>query len=190
MIETETARLILMILLGGCLLWAVSIIIRRDYDSLVRVIIVGAVVGVAFFYVNQTDLEKLSFGAIKEDLFPVRMEHYRFEKKEITNEGVTRTIYLFEEPGPKMNVAMEKGGKTMVIKNVDSLNRVLAYVGLPPVKHGVPELISITGRTVDANTYRWDDYDAGILTVDQGIFHDSSSMQAFPQIVAITVRNK
>ena len=190
MIETETVRLVLMALLGGCLIWAAAIIIRKDYDSLVRVILVAVVIGVAFFYVNQTDLEKLSFRAVKEDIFPVRMEHYRFEKKDTTTQGVTRTVFLFEEPGPKMNVVMEKGGKTMVIRNVDSLNRVLAYIGLPPVKHGVSELISITGKPSDANAYRWDDYDQGVLIVDSEIFHDSSSMQSYPQIVSITVTRK
>jgi hypothetical protein len=190
MIATETVRLVLMVLLGGCLIWAMSIVIRKDYESLVRVILVGAVIGVAFFYVNQTDLEKLSWSAVKEDIFPPKMEHYRFERREITTGGVARTVFLFDEPGPKINVVMEKGGKNLVIRNTDSLNRVLAYIGLPPVKHGVPELISITGKGSDANTYLWDDYDKGILIVEQGLFHDSSSLQSYPQIVAITVRNR
>jgi hypothetical protein len=190
MVETETVQLILTVLMGGCLLWAAAIIIRKDYESLVRVIIIGAVIGAALFYVSQTELEKLSWSAIKSDIFPPKMEHYRFEKKETVKEGMAQTVYLFAEPGPKINVSMEKGGKNLVIKHPDSLNRVLAYLGLPPVKHGAPELISITGKSIDANIYRWDDYDRGILIVEQGIYQDNQRMQSYPSIVAITIRNK
>ncbi|MCK7527746.1 MAG: hypothetical protein MZV64_64100 [Ignavibacteriales bacterium] len=65
-------------------------------------------------------------------------------------------------------MAMIDGGKYMTIKDVRPVNVVLEYLGLPPVAEGVAELASLTGRTIDADKFRWDDYERGVLLARAG----------------------
>jgi hypothetical protein len=76
------------------------------------------------------------------------------------------------------------------VTNIAPLNRVLKYIGLPPVKHGIRELASITGSTLDANLYRWDNYELGVLTVERGICRNVTTAESFPCIESITVKGK
>ncbi len=75
----------------------------------------------------------------------------------------------------------------MAIKDIRPVNVVLEYLGLPPVAAGVSELASITGRTLDADKYRWDDYERGVLLLERGICRDMTSAQSFTCIARITV---
>ncbi len=190
MVATETVRLVLLILLALAGVWVVICVIKNDMATIVRALIVLIVVGIGFIYVSQTDLEQLSFKAVKEDIFPPKPQYYRFEKRESTSGGITRTTYVFAKPEPALVLSMERGGKNMVIKNVDPLNRVLAFVGLPPVKEGVQELAAITGKAIDANIFRWDKYEMGILTIERGVGHDSATVKSYPCIISITVSNR
>ena len=85
---------------------------------------------------------------------------------------------------------MMDGGKYMAIKDVRLLNAVLKYIGLPPVAEGVPELASLTGRTFDADKYRWDDYERGVLLIERGICRDMTTTATFTCIVRITVTGR
>jgi hypothetical protein len=190
MIATETAQLVLLVLLGLGIIWIIVITVKKDYSSQTRAVIITVLVGICFIYVSQTKLEYLSFKGIKEDLFPPEPIYHRFTKTESTSGGITRTTYIFQDPGPPLILSMEKGGKDMVVRKLESLNRVLAHVGLPPVKEGVKELAAITGRAIDANIFRWDDYQLGILTIERGIGHDAAQIKSYPSIVAITVTSK
>lgn len=190
MIATETAKSVLMVLLGLSVLWMVILIIKNDAQSLVRAIIVTVLVGAAFYYVNQTKLETLSFKAVKEDLFPQRYRSYPYQKVDSTVGGISQTTYIFPDPGPKLTLEIEEGGRYLTIKNLDQLNRVLADLGLPPVKSARRELASITGSRLDVNLYRWDDYDLGELTVERGICRITDSAQTYPCISTITLRRR
>ena len=187
MIATETAKTVLLILFGLCVLWIVIIVIKNDMQTIVRALIVAALVGLGLYYVNQTKLEKLSFTAIKQELFPVKARAYTFDKREGFVAGRPTTSYIFDDPGPPLALAMIDGGKYMTIKDVRSVNVVLEYLGLPPVPEGVPELASLTGRTLDADKFRWDDYGRGVLLVERGICRDMTSAQSFTCIARITV---
>jgi len=61
-------------------------------------------------------------------------------------------------------------------------------------KIGINDVLIRVDRTgicgTDLHIYRWDDYDRGILIVEQGIYQDNQRMQSYPSIVAITIRNK
>jgi hypothetical protein len=85
---------------------------------------------------------------------------------------------------------MTDGGKYMTIKDVRSVNVVLEYLGLPPVAAGVPELASLSGRTIDADKFRWDDYERGVLLLERGICRDMTSAQSFTCIARITVMDR
>lgn len=190
MIATETARTAVLVLLGLSIVWVVILIIKNDMSTIIRALIVTAVLGLSFFYLSQTKLEELSFRAVKNDLFPPRQEHFTWEKRETITGGIPTTLFVFSEPGPRLALDLERGGKYLTINDVDSLNSVLRTVGLPPVKHGVRELAAISGRTLDANIYRWEDYELGILTIERGLCRNMTTTETFPCISSITVRGR
>ena len=187
MVATETVKTVLLVLLGLSILWIVVIVVRNDMQTIVRALIVAALLGLGLFYVGNTELETLSFRAIKEDLFPVKARAYTYAKRESDVAGSPTTTFVFDDPGPPLSLAMMDGGKYMAIRDVRSVNVVLEYLGLPPVKEGVPELAAMTGKTLDADKYRWDDYAKGVLLLERGICRDMTAAQTFPCIARITV---
>jgi hypothetical protein len=190
MISTETARTIILVLLGLAIVWVIICIVRNDMATIARALIVMVLLGIVFYYVSQTKLETLSYKSIKNDLFPPKPIHATFEKRDTYVAGALRTTYLFAEPGPELVLSMEEGGKYLTIKDIDPLNRVLEYVGLPPVKRGVRELSAITGSSLDTDKYRWDDYELGILTIERGICRNVATTSTYPCIQAITVQRR
>jgi hypothetical protein len=190
MIATDTAKTVVLILFGLSILWIVIIIIRNDMQTIIRALIVTALLGVGLYYLNQTKLEKLSYTAIKEELFPVKERAYTFNKREVFVEGRPVTTFIFEDPGPPLPVAMMNGGKSMSIKDIRPVNVVLKYLGLPPISEGVPELASITGQRLDTDKFRWDDYERGVLLIERGICTVMSSAQTFTCITRITVTGR
>lgn len=190
MVATETAKTVVLILFGLSILWVVIIVIKNDTETIIRALAVAAVLGLALFYLNQTKLEKLSVSAIKDDLFPPKMRNYAFEKREGFLAGRPTTTYTFADPGPPLPLKMEAGGKYMAIKDVKPVNRILKFLGLPPVTAGVSELAAFTHQTIDADKYRWDDYERGVLLIERVICRDMTSTQSFPCIAQITVQGR
>ncbi len=188
MVATETVKTVVLVLFGLAILWIVIIVIKNDTETIVRALLVTAVLGLALFYLNQTKLETLSVSAIKDDLFPPKMRNYAFEKRDGFLAGRPTTTYIFEDPGPPLPLKMESGGKYMAIKDVKPVNRILAFLSLPPVTAGVRELAAITRQALDTDKYRWDDYEKGVLLLERGICHDMTSAQSFPCIARITVQ--
>lgn len=190
MIATETVKTVLLILFGLSILWIIVILIRNDMQTIIRALIVTALLGLGLYYINQTKLEKLSFTAIKEELFPVKARAYRYERREGLTDGRPITTFVFEDPGPPLSLAMMNGGKYLSIKDIRPVNVVLQYLGLPPVNKGVPELASITGQRLDTDKYRWDDYEKGVLLVERGFCTNMSASQTFTCISRITVTSR
>jgi hypothetical protein len=190
MIATETAKSVLLILLGLAILWIVIIIVKNDMETIIRALIVAAVLGGGLYLVSRPGASvdgKISFTSIKEDLFPVPERSYAFERKQGYVGGRAFTIFVFNDPGPPLSLAMMEGGKYMAIKDLRTVNNVLKLVGLPPVDAGVPELASITGKTIDADKYQWDDYERGVLIVERSLCRDMTTARSFPCISRIRV---
>ncbi|MEN6561194.1 MAG: hypothetical protein ABFD52_10505 [Acidobacteriota bacterium] len=187
MVATETAKTVVLILFGLSILWIVVIIVRNDMQTIIRALIVAALLGLALYYVGHTKLEKLSFQAVKEELFPVRARDYSFDRREGYVDGRPTTTFVFQDPGPPLSLVMMSGGKHMAIKDIRPVNVVLEYLGLPPVAAGVPELAAATGHSMDADKFRWDDYEGGVLLLERGICRDLGSAQTFTCIARITV---
>jgi len=187
MVATETARTVILVLLGLAVLWVIACVVRNDMATIVRALIVLLLLGITFYYLNQTKLQTLTFKAVKNDLFPPRPLNISFEKHENYVSGQLQTTYTFAEPGPELVLSMDEGGKSLTISDIDPLNRVLAYVGLPPVKRGVRDLSAITGSNLDTDKYRWDDYELGTLTIERGICRNVTTTATYPCIEAITV---
>lgn len=190
MIATETAKTVFLVLFALAAIWIVVIIIRNDMQTIIRALIVAALLGLGLYYVNHTKLETLSFAAIKDELFPIEKRAYTYQKVESQTPDASLTTYVFSEPGPPLSLGLMEGGKYMAIKDLRTVNQVLEYVGLPPVTHGVPELASLTKKSLDTDKYRWDDYKLGILMIERGICRDMTSAQTFPCIARITVQSR
>lgn len=188
MIETATLKTIVTVLLALCALWILFLIIRRDFDSIVRALIVTLIVGAAFFYLQQTKLDRISFAGVRKDLFPGAKPAwtYRIEKQNI---GGRQTLtYLFRDPGPRLKLDLDPNKKNYHLTDIEPLNEVLSFLGLPPVTTGARELASITGSLIDVNMYRWDDYPRPPLVVERGLCHSKSEVETFQCIVSIRVR--
>ncbi len=190
MIATDTLRTIFLVLTVLSVIWVVVCIIKNDMATIIRALVVAILMGLGLFYTSNTKLEKLSFKAVKNDLFPPKPEYFTYERRETVSGTTTVTTFVFSEPGPRLTLAMEKGGKFLTVEDIDPLNRTLAFVGLPPVKHGVRELSSITGSTLDANLYRWEDYELGVMTIERGICRNITTTESFPCISSITIRRQ
>jgi len=190
MVSTETAKTVVLVLFALSVLWVVIIVVKNDMQTIIRALVVTAVMGLSLYYLNQTKLEQISLKDVKEDLFPPKMRDYQFEIREGFIAGSKTVTYVFDDPGPPLALSLVGGGKHMFIKDVGPVNRVLAYLNLPPVAEGVQELASITGKSLDTDKYRWDDYERGILILERGICHDMTSAQSFTCIARITIRSR
>lgn len=190
MVATETVKTIFLVLTVLAVVWVVVCIIKNDMATIIRALVVAILMGLGFFYTSNTKLERLSFKAVKNDLFPPKPEYFTYEKRENSVGSETVTTYIFSEPGPRLVLAMEQGGKFLTVEDIDPLNRTLAFVGLPPVTRGVRELSALTGSTLDANLYRWDDYKLGVMTIERSICRNITTTESFPCISSITIRRR
>ncbi|MFO7733016.1 MAG: hypothetical protein R6X21_05130 [Candidatus Aminicenantes bacterium] len=190
MIATETARTVVLGLFALSVIWIIVILVKNDMQTIVRAIVVAAVLGLALLYVSQTKLETLSFKAVKNELFPPKEENFTFTKRDSYVAGTPVTTFTFPDPGPRLPLEMEEGGKYLAANDIDRLNRVLARLSLPPVTHGARELASITGRTIDGDKYVWEDYALGKLIIIRGICRDMTTTGTFPCIVTLAVERR
>ena len=190
MVATETVKTVVLVLFGLCILWIIIVVVKNDMQTIVRALLVTAVMGLALYFLNQTKLEKLSYTAVKNELFPVKTRNYAFEMQEGHIAGRLTTTYIFQDPGPPLPLVMMNGGKDMAIKDVRSVNNVLEFLGLPPVAEGVSELAAITNQAIDADKYRWDNYENGVLLLERGICRDRTATQAFTCIARITIYSR
>jgi len=190
MIATSTLRIIVSALFILSLLWLIRIIIRREFDLLFRAIVVLAVFGACFVLLEQTKLESISFKYIKNQIFPEKAVDYVYRVHERTSGGAPSTQYLFDDPGPRLTLSLDRDGKHYHIKDPASVNRVLRYLNLPEVDHGVDELASITGKGTDASRYVWKDYPLGVLQIERGLSHIRDSITTYVCITSLSIQKR
>ncbi len=199
MIATETAKTIVLVLFALSILWVVKVVVKREFETLVRALIVTALIGGALLYVQGTKNTYLSFKIIKGDIFPSGTRSFTFTKQEFTTGGGRAVRYHFPAtrpdgtasgPSPQLKLTLDPNGKNYHITDIEPVNLVLGELGLPLVKSGTPELASVTGRIADVNYYRWDDYEMGILTLERGLCNDKDSLERYHCIVSLTIQNR
>lgn len=199
MIATATLRTIVMVLFGLSVVWLVKIVVKKEWETLTRAIIVTALIGGAFLYLRHTQHPSISWATLKNDIFPSNSRPYTFIKQESNPGGVHRVRYSFPAPGPegsepgpspKLKLILDPTGRHYDIVDVEPLNRVLQDLELPLVKSGVRELATVTGRLADVNLYRWDDYELGILTVERGLCNDKDSLERYHCLVNLTIQSR
>ncbi|MCI4444591.1 MAG: hypothetical protein JHC32_01015 [Candidatus Aminicenantes bacterium] len=190
MIATSTAKSIITILLAIDIIWLIYIIFKGYTESLVRTIIFAVILVLCLGYLQQTKLERLSFQAIKNDLFPPKVRQYAYTVEEQNNQYSYRLIYTFLEPPPELKVNMDPNGRTFTISDLESVNQVLGQLNLPRVTGGGKELFAITGNQTDIGLYRWDNYERGTLILERSLYQNKQNMQSYYCISRITIESR
>jgi hypothetical protein len=166
MIATETVKTVLLILFGLAVLWIVVIIIKNDTQTIVRAILVAAVLGLGLYLVSRPGASvdgKISFASIRDHLFPVPERSYSFERREGHTAG---------RPATTSSSTI----RAAPLSGHDGRRQIHGHQGhpwsTPPwgVRcrrfRGVPELAS-PDRTASADKFRWDDYERGVLVIER-----------------------
>jgi hypothetical protein len=199
MIATVTLKSIVLVLFGLSILWMVKVVVKREFETLTRVLVVMLLIGGAYLYLVHTKHPYISWSILKQDILPGKPHTYTYIKEE-PRPGAARLVrYLFPAPGPegsepgpspKLKVTLDPNGRNYHITDIKPVNAVLSDLGLPPVKAGARELSAISGRLTDVNYYRWDDYELGILTLERGLCNDKDSLERYHCIVSLTIQNR
>jgi hypothetical protein len=199
MIATTTLITIVQVLFVLSVIWVVKVVVKREFETLARALIVTALIGGAFLYLRQTKLTQISRTALTREIFPEKVRPYTYIREE-SNTGGSRVVrYLFPAPGPegsepgpspKLKLTLDPNSRYFHITDVEPVNRVLKDLGLPLVKSGVRELAAVTGRLSDVNDYRWDDYELGILTIERGLCVNKDSLERYHCLVRMTIQSQ
>lgn len=187
--EVSLLRNIILALILICAIWVFRIVVKREYENLIRTGLILVLLIAVFVFLQKTESETITFGdvgaQIRETFFPEKTPNYVYHKEEGVAQQRRYMRYYFEVPGPALSLKLDPKTQYFHIQNVSSVNRILEYVGLPKVKTAVQELASLTGSRNDINLYRWDDYPLGILTIERGICQDRDRLDSYPCIVTI-----
>ena len=199
MIATATLKTVALILFGLSVIWIVKVVVKREFETLARALIVTVLFGGAFIYLQRTEHTSISWAILKSDLFPPKASPHSFVKEELSAGGSRRVRYLFPAPGPegsdpgpspKLKLTLDPNGRNYHITDVEPVNRVLRDLGLPPVKSGVRELAAVTGQLSDVNYYRWEDYELGILTIERGLCQNRDSLERYHCLACLTIQSR
>lgn len=199
MIATATLKTIFLALFGLTIIWIIKIVVKREFETLFRAILVSVFFGVILLYLNQTKLEMISWKSVRQEIFPERAETLTYVKNEGFQDGIKYIRYFFPAPtsdgsdagpSPRLNLSLDKNGRHYHITDIEPVNKVLTMLGLPPVKAGARELASITGRSTDVNQYRWDDYPLGVLILERGLCQNKDSLERYHCVVFISVQGR
>jgi hypothetical protein len=192
--SVETLKTIVLALIGISVIWLIRILVKKETENIARTLLVGALLGGAYFYLQNTKLETLHFSDIKNQIkdtfFPEKPANYIFHREERNDASGNYIRYFFESPGPRLSLELDPSGKYFNIKDLYSINRILKYLGLPEVDRRVPELASITGSANDINMYRWDNYEMGILTVERAICQDRDMLESYQCIANVLITRR
>jgi hypothetical protein len=182
---------IILVLLLLCVIWIIRVVVKREFENLLRAALILLLMGAVFYYLQRTESETLTWTGIraqfKATFFPEKAPNYIYNKEEGVSGRNNYIRYYFESPGPKLSVSYDTKTQYFHIKEVYSVNRILVYLGLPKVKTAVQELASLTGSRNDLTLYRWEDYPLGQLTVERGICQDRDRLESYQCIVSIMI---
>jgi hypothetical protein len=192
--QVSLLKNIVLVLLFLCVIWILRIVIKREFENVLRALIVFILIGGAFYYLQTTESETLTFddisAQIKNKFFPEKPPDYVYHKEEGQAGRSTYVRYFFESPGPRLSLDFDPKTQYFHIKDIYSVNRILEYLELPKVKVAVQELASLTGSRKDLTLYRWEDYPPGILTVERGICQDRDKLESYQCIVSVMITRR
>jgi len=180
---------ILSVLLLIASIWLLVIIIQKKSGYMFRAMVFFLFVLLALIYFQQSDAKKYTIYDVKSALFPKKSLALNYQTEDDSQHG-TIVRYVFDEPMPKIPVSMDKDGKYFHITNITVLNKILSRMGLPQVKKGAQELVSITGSNSHKNLYRWEDYPRGVLVLERTICKNKQTLDTFNCLASLTIRKK
>jgi hypothetical protein len=189
LLEQITLVNILSVLLLIASIWLLVIIVQKKTGYMFRGMVFFLFVLLALIYFQQSDAKKYTISDIKSALFPKKSLTLNYHTEEDSQRG-TVARYVFDEPIPRIPVSMDADGKYFHITNIKAINEILSRMGLPQVKKGAQELVSITGSDSHKNLYRWDDYPKGILILERTICKNKQTLETFNCLATITIRQK
>lgn len=182
-----TVKIIILILFGLAFLALIISIFRRETENIVRSLIGVIIFGVLIYYLGMTKMDRLTLENLKRELGLAKPIYYNYLKEESSDPYKRSIRFIFPEPGPRLNLTIDESGRYLHLEDVNELNRILEYIGLKKVTHGVKELASITGSQLDVNLYRWDDYPDGILVIERAICRDKETFNSYNCLQSITL---
>lgn len=182
-----TVRIIALGLFFLAFLALIVSIFRREMDNVVRSLIFVLILGGLFLYFQQSKMERVTWSNLKKELGLAKPVYYNFVKEESKDIYRNTVRYYFPEPGPRLSLTVDASGRYLHLDDIEEVNRVLEYIGLKKVNHGVKELASITGSQLDVNLYRWDDYPDGILVIERAICRDKTTFNSYNCIQSISL---
>lgn len=192
--SVEILRNVVLVLLGLSVIWLIRVLVKRETENLIRSLVVCLIFAGAFLYLKNTQLKTLTLTDIKTQFkntfFPEKPPNYVYHKDEGSDLNGSYIRYFFESPGPKLSLELDPTKKYFHIRDVQSVNRILVYLGLPKVNRAVHELSSITGSPQDTDFYRWDDYELGVLTIIRDICQDRDSLESYQCISNIMITRR
>ncbi|MCK4932739.1 MAG: hypothetical protein KAT01_11265 [Candidatus Aminicenantes bacterium] len=188
-LEQITLVNILSVLLLIASIWLLVIIVQKKTGYMFRGMVFFLFVLLALIYFQQSDAQKFTISDIKSALFPKKSLTLNYHTEENSQRG-TVARYVFDEPIPRIPVSMDAAGRYFHITNIKVINEILSRMGLPQVKKGAQELVSITGSNSHKNLYRWDDYPKGILILERTICKNKQTLETFNCLATITIRQK
>jgi hypothetical protein len=180
---------ILSVMLLIASIWLLVIIIQKKTGYMFRGMVFFLFVLLALIYFQQSDAKKYTFSDVKLALFPKRASTLNYHTVGDSQRG-TIVRYVFDEPMPKIPVSMDKDGKYFHITNITVINEILSRMGLPLVKKGAQELVSITGSSTHKNLYRWEDYPRGVLILEKTTCKKKQTLETFNCLATVTIRKK
>jgi hypothetical protein len=189
--EVALLKSIILALILLCAVWIFRIIVKREFENLVRAGLIIILLGAVYLFLQKTKSETITWGdvraQVKDTFFPEKLPNYVYQKEEGLTGRHRYARYYFESPGPALSLSLDPKTQYFHIKNVYSVNRILEYIGLPKVKTAVPELASLTGSRNDITLYRWEDYPLGVLTIERGICQDRDRLDSYQCIVSVMI---
>ncbi len=168
-------------------LWIIKIIIRKEKEHIIRGLSLFLIFTFGLIYLSQSPYRNITVGQIMEPLFPQKVLSYQYHIEKGSSSQGRYIRYVFDPPQPRLKLEMAENGKHLHISNPRSLNRVLKYLELPPVRSGAPELASLTGSAFDANLYQWPDYPRGRLTATRGLCQIQGALETYHCLIQITI---
>jgi hypothetical protein len=185
-----TLRAIATLLLLLSLLWFLKLMIKKKVEHLFRASLIFIFIFLIFIFFQRSEIGSWNVFDFKENLFPEKAPTLNYRLDRGPFEGDIKLRYVFEEPRPKLDLTIDKGGKNLHLWNVSSLNAVLKALDLPRVHQGMPELASITGSRFDRRHYRWGDYPLGILIIERELCQYKNTLQSYNCLATLTIKSR
>ena len=173
------------------MIWLIRLLVKKEYGKFLNILIIIFVIFLAVAFIQSKDKRGVILSKIKS-WFSSEKEpiDYSYQIKHEKKGSMKLTVYIFNEPRPKLSLSMGSRGKGLHITDISEVNAVLEYLELPKVTSGVPELSTVTGTELDANFYRWENYSDGILILERTMCKDKSKLTFHHCIYTLTVAKR